>query len=312
MKLARRVFTSFLVLALVLTQLGSAAAQPPPSPGDLAIAKGEQALAAFDRRDWEQALTAFREADQLYHSPVFTLYQARCLKALARLLEASQLLDKTRNEQLPESAPDSWVQAKAEAASELLTLEGEVPRVVIRVRNAIAPRATLDGNAVELGVAVKADAGEHRVTVTDGARTQSKMVTLRVGSETRADLDFEQGRAPPPHGSGWLATGITLASVGGAGLIAGAIFGGLALDRSATAEASLPPSCTADKHCPTRDQTAIEAGYQGAYDFAHASDGLFIAGGVLAAAGVVILIVDQTGTAEAHLTTQGGRLGLRF
>lgn len=315
MKLARHCIWSVLGLALMVAAPELAVAQP--GPGDLAIAKGEQALVAFERREWEQALTSFREADALYHSPVFTLYQARALKELARLTEAVALLKKASDELLPEGAPESWLRAKSDAASELHELVKELPRLIVRVRNAVAPTATLDGRAVALGVSVNADPGEHQVIATDGKRTLSKRVTLRIGSETVADLELPAAplppsSTPPARNDSWLAAGITLASVGGAGLIAGAIFGGIALDHSATAEAALPPSCTADKACPTRDERAIEAGFQGAYDFAHASDGAFIAGGVLAAAGIVILIVDRTGAAGGHVTTQGGRLGIRF
>jgi hypothetical protein len=317
MKLARRPLQCLLALTIAASGLGPAMAQPtdapPASPGDLAIAKGEQAMAAFDRQEWEQALAAFREADKLYHSPVFTLYEARSLKALARMTEAAALLDAARNEQLPAGAPASWYEAKNEAASELLTLRSELPRVVIRVRNARAAKATLDDKPVALGVPIEADPGEHRVAAMDGARTLTKNVTLRVGAETSAELDF--GRSPelPPRNDGWLISGTTLTSVGGAGLIAGAIFGGLALDRTAEADAALPQSCTTEKRCPTRDQTAIEQSYQGAYDFANASDGLFVAGGVLAVAGIVILIVDSTSKgAPSPVSAHASGLRLHF
>jgi len=314
MKLARVVLSATFALAVSAAIAHDASAQPTPTPGDLAIAKGEQAMAAFDRREWEQALNGFVEADKLYHSPVFSLYQARSLKALTRLVEATAVLEAMRNEALPDAAPESWVQAKTEAASELVALKAELPRVVIVVRNAALPQATLDGKAAIIGTPIAADPGEHRVTAINGKQTLTKMVTLRLGAETRAVIDFRPTPPPPPpRGNGGLLAGITFASVGGAGLIAGGIFGGLALDRAATAEALLPLSCSADKACPTRDQAAIEASYQSAYDFSHASDGLFIAGGALAVAGIVILLVDSTsGGAPAPVSADAGGLRLHF
>lgn len=313
MTLARHAVSSFIALVITLGPLASASAQPQPQPtaGDLAIAKGEQAMAAFDRREWEQALLGFIEADKLYHSPVFSLYQARSLKAVARLVEATAVLESMRNEALPDAAPESWVQAKTEAAAELVALKAELPRVVIVVRNAPGALATLDGQAAIIGTPLAADAGEHRVTASNGKETLTKMVTLRLGAETRAVLDFAPPSPPlpPPRENAWRFAGIALTSVGGAGLIAGGIFGGLALDRATEAEASLPPSCSADKHCPTRDQAAIEGRYQAAYDFSHASDGLFIAGGAIAAAGIIMLLVDA-GSESAPVQPSVGPRGL--
>lgn len=312
MRLTRHCVQSLFALAIALAPVESVFAQAAPTPGDLAIAKGEQAMAAFNRRDWEQALIGFVEADKLYHSPVFSLYLARSLKALKRLMEAAAVLQAVRNETLPDAAPDSWVQAKTEAASELVALNAELPRVVIVVRNAEAAKATLDGNAAIIGATITADAGEHRVTVSDGERTLTKMVTLRVNAVARAEIDFGP-KAPLPREKGWQFVGITLVSVGGAGLIAGGVFGGLALDRAAAAEAALPPSCTADKACPTREQAAIEASYQLAYDFAYTSDALFIAGGVTAVAGIIVLIVDAASQrAPSPVSAGAGGLLLRF
>src|SRR5690242_10010962 len=105
--------------SLLLSLTIAAAAHAQPSDGARAIEKGKDALALYEAGNWSGALEAFREADTLFHSPVFALYTARSLRQLGRLLEARAALERLSNETLSASAPAPWLKAQADARLEL-------------------------------------------------------------------------------------------------------------------------------------------------------------------------------------------------
>jgi tetratricopeptide (TPR) repeat protein len=87
---------------------------------------------------------------------------------------------------------------------------------------------------------------------------------------------------------------------GGAGLVLGGIFGGLALGENHTQNAS------------TTSQLDAQSAHDRASSFAVASDIGFIAGGALVAAGVVWLIVDRTQTKAPSRSGAWAPLVVRF
>jgi hypothetical protein len=320
--------------ALLLTQAmaSPAWAQPTPLPapnaGDLAIEKGREGVQLYERGEWEKALSLFREADALYHSPVFVLYAARSQRSLGRLLEARSIYEALVKETIEASAQATWHKAQIDGAAELKTLEAEIPGVSVVVEGrTLATRATLDGAAITLDAPTAMNPGEHRIIVIDAEQTLSKTITLRRGEGVqRVSFDLTVAKPAPrpvpkpvpprppgePGMDGWRTLGIVMTTVGGASLVAGAVVGGLALDKASSARATLPPSCTADRSCASFDEANVNAMFDSAYTLANAADGLLIGGGITAAAGILILILDPGGAVVSSPTTSRGSGAVRF
>jgi hypothetical protein len=101
-----------------------------------------------------------------------------------------------------------------------------------------------------------------------------------------------QETAPPPSTTeGSLVPGAIVLSIGAAGLIGGAITGGLALAKAA----EIDDECGGSQASCTGDPAIISELEADATTLGHASTGLFVAGGVIAATGIVLMIVRPGG-----------------
>jgi tetratricopeptide (TPR) repeat protein len=200
----------------------------------------------------------------------------------------------------------------------------EVARVAARVgtvRIAIAPAdASLGGLAVELdGRAVEqaeraapiaVDAGKRVVRVSASGRTpfvqevdaadgREVVVTVTLAAESSG-----QGKPGSSGGASPLfIVGIAAGAAGVAALAAGGGVGGLAIAKNGE---SYELGCIKGQGCPAGDATNAR---QSAYDAAAASTALFIAGGVLAAAGVALVIAAPSRSAKPAVTGVALRLG---
>lgn len=314
-----------------------ATAQPPPaeegeqeSAAARAIEIGRQGIAAYDRGEWQTALLLFEEADELYHSPVFVLYAARCQRSLGKLLDAKRLYLTLANDTIPDDAAASWKQAQVDGAADLEALEREIPRVTVTVVGASEQAtATLDGRTIPLGEPEQADPGEHEVTVRDGLRAETKQVELRRGDLARVvELDLTpkpklepQEKPPPPPPPPPPETddtvrifGIALTGVGVAAVGAGAVFGVLALNESSSAEDELPASCGADLQCPKYREPDIEESFSSSRSLSTVADVLLIGGAVVATAGIVLWVVapDEETEVRASATLGGASVQGHF
>jgi len=277
-----------------------------------AIQKGREGVTLYERGEWQAALTAFRKADALFHSPVLTLYAARALRNLGKLVEAKRVYQTLAREVLDASAPRPWAQAQLDGNAELRALDAETPRLVID-----APRdasTSIDGTAVMAGELMALDPGEHMVEVAGAAGRTSKKVMLRRGDGTTR---IAMQPPPPRQDAGtdaYTIVGIVLTGVGGAALATGGVVGIVALNDASSAEAKLPASCTSNRECLPSASAGIEAEYESAYTTASLADGLFIGGGIAAVAGIAILIIDPGGAprVQATATRRGGGLRVTF
>ncbi|MCA9620057.1 MAG: hypothetical protein KC731_13620 [Myxococcales bacterium] len=230
-------------------------------------------LAAF------QATQAARDAGQL-------------LRAREQALACSQ-------EQCPEvvtSKCKTW----------LREISTQIPSLVVRAVDEAGhdlSEATLivDGTEVKSrldGLPVELDPGEHRVVVqrADGPALEERVV-VTLGEQARpivlraprAAGSLAPQPAPPPtpaemsiHPLTWV--GVALA---GAGLVAGAITGGLSLAKTA----ELEEACGGDKHCPP----SAEPLHDRATLLSHVSTASFAAAGVGAALGAIGIFVLSDG-----------------
>jgi hypothetical protein len=301
-------------LALALSLLAPLSfSQPSGETGKSAIELGAEGQQLFLERKWQEAYERFAAAETRAHSPVFVLHMARCRREQGALLEALRLYQKTADEPVPGDAPEPWHKAKADAATERRLLAARVPRLKIVLRgDASGVGITVDGAPSHHDQPLLVDPGEHRVTAERGGATvASREVDARLdGGEVLVELDVSTPRPPPPPQPGeaeepssdLVVAGAIVVALGGAGLIAGAVTGALALSRSNAALERCP-----DNTCASNDDRSIaEADQADATTLAHVSTATLAVGGALAITGTVLLVLGLGAEEE-----RGMRLGPR-
>ena len=296
-----------LSLGLALVS-ATALADVPDADKAAARALAQQGQDALDRKDFTTAVDRFERARQLFPAPTLAVGLARAQVGVGRLVAAQETLNRVLREGAPAGSPPAYAKAVAEAHRDLDALEPRIPNLIIFVKGPASARVTLDGAPVSnalLGVGRPVDPGRHLVRAeADGfapveatvnvAEQKTEPVTLTLDHRVAGPPPPPTpGVAPPPGGappppppppsSGPLrkTLGFVGIGVGGAGLVLGAITGGLALSKSTT----LSGACT-DKQCPSAQQSNVDS----YHTLATLSTVGFVAGGVLAAAGVVLVV----------------------
>src|SRR5690606_121291 len=185
----------FSVLFFIVFSLTAAHAEESiaPTASQQALSLGHRGLEHFNEGRFLLAERDFRAAEELAHSPVFLLYQARSQKALGQLLSARELLQKCVSEQIAPSTPQTWRDAIEEASGELRLLNAEIPSVALTVAGgAISPVAVPAGGRTiqiefsheELSdieapeVDWELDPGLHEVTAQDASGTEISLWLL--------------------------------------------------------------------------------------------------------------------------------------
>jgi len=280
------------------------------------------------------AATAVQKLDKAFRTlqaPSIALWSGRALLKQGKLVEsAERLLEATR---LPVSG-DAQVQqqAKADAQKELDQLRPRIPNLVVAIEGASESEVTIsvDGKQMPtslLGEEQPANPGAHRVQGKRGSEEQSAEVTLAEGERKQVMLRFGAGAAsgdattaPPVAGAPDASTPVseptsrapgqgqrTLAYValaaGGAGLVLGGVTGALAMSKRSALDDS--PSC-ADGKCLRSEEDEVSS----LRTFRTLSTVGFIAGGVLAATGVTLLLTARSSTAQAKPVSTTLALGL--
>jgi hypothetical protein len=277
---------------------------------------GEEGGKALDAKDFKTAEDDFRRASSLVHAPTLLLGLARALAGEGKLVEAQETYRRIVREGAPAGSPPAFQSAVEDAGKEVESVSPRIGGVKIMVKTAggepmpANAQVTWDGqpvSAATLGVKRPADPGSHAVHVSaDGYKPVDLKVDVPVSGTVDAPLTIEKdpnatptagtgtpapdGTAPgkteqPTASSGgpgfwpWVALG-----VGGAGLIAGGITGGLALG----AHSNLQNKCGGGSGtCPPSAQSDVDS-----YNtFGAISTVGFVVGGVGAAAGVVLLLL---------------------
>lgn len=315
-------------LVLLSASLASpiAFAQPADAPatdtGPSALALAREGVQFYEAGRWAEAEAKFVAAEAITHSPVFLLYIARAQRSAGKLLAARASLKRVASEVLAADAPAPWKQSLVDARAELAALEPTIPSVVIDAP-ALGPgaTATIDGAAAKLGEPVEVDPGNRTIVVRSASREERAIVDVRAGERARrvaigaatAEVVPPGGEAGPdrpdrgapatPSSSGgsWVPGAVVL-GLGGVGLAIGGVTGILALGASSDAT----EGCT-DGQCPTDSKTQVESDLASAGTLADVSTVSFIAGGVLATAGVVLLVVRPFGREEPAQVTVGPR-----
>ncbi len=284
----RRFRLPALAVAISLS-LASASVAPlayaDPSSDDIATAKalGQEGITALEAKDYKKAEDRLGRAWKLYPDAItLGLNYARALAAEGKLVAAQVAYNKVDNTVLASTAPEPFVMAKETAQTEVQGLAARVGGVVITVTAAGGGdlpnlKVTLDGenvNVAGLGVKRPVDAGAHSVTASaDGFLPGEAKFSMTEGGSAQAQITLEKappgtvvpppgggggdaGNPPPPEGgsgkktAAWVSYGI-----GGAGLVAGAITGILAISKHST----LSNECTNGSCPPGQPQSDLSS-----------------------------------------------------
>ena len=271
--------------------------------GQQAVELGRVALDAFERGDFASAYDGFARAEALAHSPVFVTYMARSQQKLGRWLEARALYRTVVEHDASDDDPTPWQAARKEARQELDALDARIPRLRITVTNAHAgaARVTVDAEAVpndQLGQPIPHNPGRHSISASDGSgRTESREVVLRAGAGVLdVELDLTPPRVQPRPKQAPAKTpspdeprltetpitwpGVATLAVAAVALTTGAVTGVLA---KRDADAVLA-NCDG-LSCDPADRSRADRGRA----LGNVSTVSFVAGGVLAAAGIFLL-----------------------
>jgi hypothetical protein len=185
-----------IVVSMIVSATGLVHAEPGPAD---AVAIGHGALELFRHGDYASALARFQEADAIAHSPVFSLYIARCQRSLGRLLQARKSYRTVLDEVLDAEAPAPWRSAQVDAGAELAELSARIPSIVVEAT--FAPSAfELDGKPLslaKLGTELELDPGPHHVTVGSNQGVVERSLNVSEG-ERGVRILFVEPRARKP------------------------------------------------------------------------------------------------------------------
>lgn len=332
---------SRLVIPLIASGLLFAAAAIGQNDTLLSSARelAKEGLEAYDSGRYEEAAEKLTKAYQLVPVPTLATNRARALVKLGKWVSAAERY----LEAIRIARDKTWqavqVEAQRDAERERDALMPRIPRVKVMLTGAGPSdvEVSVDGvvlPAALIGVEQLQDPGVHKVQAKRGAELVSESFTAKEGAHAIVTLRFKSGQASQPQpglevphqpekstpvaqasqatqpepssnvgneaGSsnhqkliGWIGVG-----AGGAGILLGGITGVLALSKHSSLNDS--PDCSSElQNCTPSKRNDVEA-YNSLLPITTIG---FIAGGVLTAAGVTLLLTAPTREA-------GPRVGL--
>jgi hypothetical protein len=318
----RLVLTAATLGAILVT--GAASAEPTAADRETARSLMTEGRELREKGHVQDALKRFKAADDIMRVPTTGLELARTQATMGLLLEARDTIANIRK--LPSSAsdPEPFKDARAKAEELDNTLEARIPALTIVVQGAAAgetPTIVVDGSqlaAAVTGLPRRVNAGRHTVVVktptSQGEQTvdvkegEQKEVQVRVsassktpdttppeGEATQAQAEHTSESSGPTSHSPTVLTWVGI-SVGGAGLIAGAVTGLLSMSKTS----SLKNECTKDV-CTS---SQARSDYNSAGTLATISDiGFALAGAGAALAVTTLLLGHDASNAPATQST---------
>lgn len=302
-----------------------ALAAPPASAGEAeeALEKGkklyDEAVVLLEKKKFSEACPKLEEAVRLVPVAVGArLALAECDEGRGRL--ASALAGYRKAQSLAASAGQADREALARTEADRLQARAGKIRLGVAPADAALEglTVTLDGTPVEaaaLSAPIPSDAGKHTIRAQAKGRAPFVQEVAAVdGAEITVSITLAPATSSP--GSGDASPGkneggisplfVTGLAAGGAGLIAlgvGTAMGGIAASKN---DESFNLGCVKGSGCPAGPATDAR---RAAYDAATLSTALFIGGGVLAAAGVAVVIAVPSRSAKPAVTGVAFRIG---
>jgi tetratricopeptide (TPR) repeat protein len=267
-------------------------AAPTPARAQDAVALFDQGRALVAQEKWAAACPLFNEAHRLQKEAIgIVMNLGECYRHIGKNASAwsafreAEFLAKKQND--PGRAQYAHEQgALLEPGLSRLKIDAEAtPGLIIhRDEQEIGPGV--------LGTAFPIDPGPHKIEATaPGYRVWSTTVVIGAGRDQQSVAIPALGKGSDGDGGGsgggvLRPVGFAAIAVGGAGLVAGAIT--LALD--ASKHATLLQSCPAGR-CAASSEATLQAQVDSYHTLGLVSTASFIAGGALAATGVVLVLV---------------------
>jgi hypothetical protein len=295
-----RVLAPSITFVAVLLAASVALAQEGGADIDRARALARESADLLEHGQFAEALDRATRAEALYHAPLHVAVEAEALEGLGRLAEAAAKYEQLVAEPLPPSASHVFREAQQRGRERLQKLLSRVPSLLVVARGAAGATATVDGKpfALDARVAVRLDPGDHEVRVSaPGVRPFSQKVTLPARGGVvvvEAALGAETPTAPPDATTqpGSRVPAAIAFAIGGAGLVLGAVTGGVFLAELGKLENSCP-----QHRCPLGEQPQIDS----TRALGNASTVGFVVGLTAVAVGTVLVFV-RPGKREAAAT----------
>jgi hypothetical protein len=287
-----------------MTYAGTALADPTPQDISQARDLGQQAQTALDAGNYAESEKLWTAASNLYPAaPTLTLGLARSQAKQGKYVLARENYNKIIREQSNNpNASQAFKDALTAAQSEIEQATAKIAHVTITIEGG-APNAqvTIDDDAVNaagLGVPRPIDPGQHTVRasaegyapaettfqVADAGNAEAKLTLTKIAGAAQPVQPVPPTQPVQPAEPVTTKRDHTLAivafGVGGAGLIFGAITGGMALGK----HGDLSDQCTDSGKCPSRASDDLDS----YHTLATLSTVGFIVGGVGVAAGAVL------------------------
>jgi hypothetical protein len=274
----------------------------------------EKGRSAMKQQDYATACAAFADS-QRFDAKVGTLLNlADCEERLSRLISA-----RAHWQQAADLAHAVGDARENVARQRFMALDPRVAKLAVRLSpsapaGAVVRRDEVELGAGSLGVALPADPGTHTIVVSapgyDDATTKLTLgegevqeVVVGPGAKVASPVPPQPVVAAPPPtrpGSTQRVIGVVAASVGvAAGVAVGTYFGLTARKTNDSSYAN--DGCNAANMC---NQAGLAERSDAVHD-GNISTIAFIAGGVLAAAGVVLWLTAPSGSGEASGPSSG-------
>lgn len=297
--------------ALLLAGPAYAQGKAPNEAQVAARYRAEEGLALFKDGRWEDAYAAFAEADRIFHAPTLVSYMGTCRRNQGRLVEARALFEKVAAEPVPKDAPEAFRKAVETARAELEKLRGRIALLKVNVVGAEGAAITVDGaplSASEAASGRAIDPGEHKIAAEAPGLAGKVSADVKEGDAVTVEVRLApvsaSAKVAPDRKKqpGSLAPAVAAFSVGGAGIVLGAVTGLIARSKVADAQAGCtPPDVNGVQHCPAGNESA--AGTARALIATSAAG--FIIGGIGAVAGTVFAVA-RPGGAPAKVSVDVG------
>jgi hypothetical protein len=304
-------------------------------PGARAVARdlGYAGVAAFERADYATAVDKLERAFKILEAPSLGLWSARALVKTGRLVQARERYRIVGRIDVSAGELEVQRQAQRDAAAELTALEPRIPFLVLLLEGASPDQVTIDLDGAPFAAAMvgeprPVDPGSHKATGKRGDQRDEQTIVMAEGEKREVKLHFMPVPAASGAGQGARATpadappaavatdsaprsstvvrtlGWTALGVGAAGIAVGAITGIMAMnDRSSLRDRGCNLSTN---QCPPGFEGDIDA-YN---DKLTVSTIGLIGGGVLAAAGAIMLLTLPKSESAVSLRVSPQRVAL--
>lgn len=292
---------SGLLLVPALLSTAAAADTPPGPAAETAVARADrlfqEAQALATGGACEKALPRFEESQRL-DPAIGTQYAiAECDERLGREVRAfrAYVVIERRAHEAGKPKLERLAHDRVEA------LAPRMPRLRVALDEAdLDAVITIDGEVAARATPVVVEPGEHTVRVLASGRAARELRRVAEPSRTVEvsvpRLEALRGGPPPkPDPSGRRRLGVALGATGAGVVVAGGVFGGIALSKRADAAAA----CEDRTRCATQGQADA---WSSAASAGNVSTVLVVGGLVLVAAGVTFYLASPKPAARAAAT----------